>query len=247
MTPTKLFCAPDSTADSSPEQHQPLAGVCAIHRPDLFPRLSTLAELVAADYWIVLDDVRFARRGYQHRASAGHWPPRGRRSGCPSRRPCLTAGPPPSGRRGSLIRHAAGRRLGQVLAHQHRRSPHWPAFEEALESVPALFDITDRLAVVTEASTGLLPHAVGWRGQILHSSDLPGAIRHGCPRRGLPSRSTSRRPPASVTRTAGSRSPPVMSGRSPCGPQAGPRPRRRRPCRPRRLRGRRRRGRRALR
>jgi hypothetical protein len=34
----------------------------------LFPRLSTLAKLFAADYWIVLDDVQFTRRDYQHRA-----------------------------------------------------------------------------------------------------------------------------------------------------------------------------------
>ncbi|WP_394426267.1 WbqC family protein [Streptomyces sp. SGAir0957] len=34
---------------------------------DVFPRLSTLAKLFAADYWIVLD-VQFTRRDYQHRA-----------------------------------------------------------------------------------------------------------------------------------------------------------------------------------
>ncbi|UUS34030.1 MULTISPECIES: WbqC family protein [Streptomyces] len=43
----------------------------AIHQPNLFPRLSTLAKLFAADCWIVLDDVQFARRDFQHRARLG--------------------------------------------------------------------------------------------------------------------------------------------------------------------------------
>jgi WbqC-like protein family len=40
---------------------------CAIHQPNLFPRLSTLAKLYAADIWIVLDDVQFNHPDYQHR------------------------------------------------------------------------------------------------------------------------------------------------------------------------------------
>ncbi|MEU2867945.1 WbqC family protein [Streptomyces olivoreticuli] len=41
--------------------------MCAIHQPSFFPRLTTLAKLFAADCWIVLDDVQFTRRDYQHR------------------------------------------------------------------------------------------------------------------------------------------------------------------------------------
>ena len=41
--------------------------MCAIHQPNFFPRLSTLAKLFTADIWIILDDVQFARRDYQHR------------------------------------------------------------------------------------------------------------------------------------------------------------------------------------
>jgi WbqC-like protein family len=40
---------------------------CAIHQPNLLPRLSTLAKLYAADVWVVLDDVQFTRHNYQHR------------------------------------------------------------------------------------------------------------------------------------------------------------------------------------
>ena len=67
MTPTRLFSAPDSTAGSL-RPDLPYGEVCAIHQPNLFPPLVTLAKLFAADYWIVLDDVQFARRHYQHRA-----------------------------------------------------------------------------------------------------------------------------------------------------------------------------------
>ncbi|WP_369695746.1 WbqC family protein [Streptomyces coelicoflavus] len=47
-----------------------------IHQPSLSPRL---AKLFAADYWIVLDDVQFARRDYQHRARLGALDAPGRR------------------------------------------------------------------------------------------------------------------------------------------------------------------------
>lgn len=40
----------------------------AIHQPNLFPRLKILQKLVAADLWVVLDDVQFSRQDYQHRA-----------------------------------------------------------------------------------------------------------------------------------------------------------------------------------
>ncbi|MFG2955839.1 WbqC family protein [Streptomyces sp. NPDC048291] len=72
MTLTSASWAPASTAASSatesPCAGPPSGGVCAIHQPNLFPRLSTLAKLFAADRWIVLADVQFARRDYQHRA-----------------------------------------------------------------------------------------------------------------------------------------------------------------------------------
>jgi hypothetical protein len=41
--------------------------LCAIHQPNFFPLLSALAKLFTADVWVVLDDVQFARRDYQHR------------------------------------------------------------------------------------------------------------------------------------------------------------------------------------
>ncbi len=57
-----------SPAGSSPPDLPEPGGLCSIHQPNFLPRLATLAKLFAADYWIVLDDVQFARRDYQHRA-----------------------------------------------------------------------------------------------------------------------------------------------------------------------------------
>jgi hypothetical protein len=67
MPPTSVSLVPASTAGSSnPDRSPQSGGLCAIHQPNFFPRLSTLAKLFAADYWIVLDDVQFVRRDYQH-------------------------------------------------------------------------------------------------------------------------------------------------------------------------------------
>ncbi|MGW7024804.1 WbqC family protein [Streptomyces decoyicus] len=67
MPPTNPSSRTASTAASSRSELPPPGGLCAIHQPNLFPRLSMLAKLFAADCWIVLDDVRFTRRDYQHR------------------------------------------------------------------------------------------------------------------------------------------------------------------------------------
>ncbi|WP_433369540.1 WbqC family protein [Streptosporangium sp. CA-115845] len=171
MTPTRLFSAPDSTAGSL-RPDLPYGEVCAIHQPNLFPRLVTLAKLFAADYWIVLDDVQFARRDYQHRARLasldGSWQPQ-----------WLSISTHLPYGRSTSIRGArladptrCRRRVAQLLADHYRHSIYWPPFKRRLEPVFAAFESTDRLADVTELSTRLLLEEVGWRGQILHSSDL---------------------------------------------------------------------------
>ncbi|WP_348538516.1 WbqC family protein [Streptomyces sp. 4R-3d] len=67
VPPTSLSSPTASTAVSSSLELPPPGGLCTIQQPNLFPRLTTLAKLFAADYWIVLDDVQFTRRDYQHR------------------------------------------------------------------------------------------------------------------------------------------------------------------------------------
>ncbi|WP_344396030.1 WbqC family protein [Streptomyces asiaticus] len=138
----------------------------------MFPRLTTLAKLFAADYWIVLDDVQFTRRDYQHRArlAALDDPARERWLSIPTH---LPHGRP------TLIRDAliddpdrARRRTAGMLRQHFRPSPHWPALAEALDPVLDAFT-TGKTAAVAAASTRVLLDLLGWRGQILTSSRLP--------------------------------------------------------------------------
>lgn len=171
MERTNPSSATASPAASSPELREP-GGLCAIHQPNFLPRLTTLAKLFAADYWIVLSDVQFTRRDYQHRARLADL-------GDPARLQWLTIPTRlPSGR-STLIRDAliddpvlARRRTAGMLHQHYGRSPHWPALDQALDPVLDAF-ATGRTAVVAELSTRLLLNLLGWPGQILASSDLP--------------------------------------------------------------------------
>ncbi|MFE4056042.1 WbqC family protein [Streptomyces sp. NPDC059096] len=171
MQRTNLSFAPASPAASSPREQPAPGGLCAIHQPNLFPRLTTLAKLFAADYWIVLDDVQFTRRDYQHRArlAAIDAPDRQQWLSIPTHLP--------SGR-STLIRDAliddadlARRRIAGILRQNFGASPHWPSLAQALEPVLDAF-ATGRTAVIAETSTRVLLDLLGWRGRILRSSLL---------------------------------------------------------------------------
>ncbi|WP_327352744.1 WbqC family protein [Streptomyces sp. NBC_01304] len=137
----------------------------------MFPRLTTLAKLFAADYWIVLDDVQFTRRDYQHRARLGGLDD-------PARHRWLTIPTHlPSGRP-TLIRDAviaapdlARRRAAGMLQQHYGISPHWPVLAQALDRVLDTFP-TGRTAAVAEISTRVLLDLLGWKGKILTSSQL---------------------------------------------------------------------------
>ena len=123
------------------------------------PRLTTLAKLFAASYWIVLDDVQFTRRDYRHRARlAALW-------GGVRPAPGLTIPTHlPQGRR-TDIRDAlivdpmrSRRRTMQMLWQCFGSSPHWPALDQALVPVLDLFTTTgqDR-----RCHRGVHPHPAG--------------------------------------------------------------------------------------
>ncbi|MGW2837233.1 WbqC family protein [Streptomyces sp. NPDC001493] len=158
-------------ASSLPDLPEP-GGLCAIHQPNLFPRLTTLAKLFAADYWIVLDDVQFTRRDYQHRARLGDLDE-------PDRRQWLTIPTRlPQGRQ-TLIRDAligdpgqARRKTAGMLRQHYGASPHWSALAQVRDPVLDAFG-TGRTATVAETSTRALLGLLGWQGKILTSSDLP--------------------------------------------------------------------------
>ncbi|MFF7777051.1 WbqC family protein [Streptomyces tanashiensis] len=145
----------------------------AIHQPNFLPRLSTLAKLFAADSWIVLDDVQFARRDFQHRA---------RLAGMSGSRQHQWLSIPthlPHGR-STLIKDAvvvdpprSRRRVADMLTHYYGKSSDWPLLRQELDSVLHRFRGTASMAEVAEESTKVLLRLLGWRGRILHSRRLP--------------------------------------------------------------------------
>ncbi|GAA0979134.1 WbqC family protein [Acrocarpospora macrocephala] len=150
--------------------------LCAIHQPNFFPRLSTLAKLFTADVWVVLDDVQFTRRDYQHRCrltapgdtageSAGQWLtiPVHLPDGQSTRIRDVRIADPAHTRR----------RVTRLLQQYYRRSPHWAAAQTPLQEVLDAFDRTDRLADLSQAATMALLTVLGWPGVIWRSSDLP--------------------------------------------------------------------------
>ncbi|MFJ8073837.1 WbqC family protein [Streptomyces sp. NPDC096176] len=171
MPHTSPSSATASPAASSPDLPAP-GGLCAIHQPNLFPRLTTLAKLFAADTWIILDDVQFTRRDYQHRtrlASLGD-PQTSRWMSIPTHLP--------QGRQ-TAIQDAliadpalARRRTTAMLRQYYGASLHWAVLAQAMEPVAAAFG-TGRTATVAETSARILLDLLGWKGQILRSSELP--------------------------------------------------------------------------
>lgn len=146
--------------------------LCAIHQPNLFPRLSTLAKLRAADVWVALDDVQFARRDYQHRARLG---PRSD----PSAQQWMSLSVAlPSGRSTEirdvriLDSETSRRRVARMTRQAHGRGQHWEPVGNVVDQVVHLIEQTDRLAEIAIASTQSLLELVGWTGEIVRSSDL---------------------------------------------------------------------------
>ncbi|MFC5802169.1 WbqC family protein [Streptomyces formicae] len=145
---------------------------CAIHQPNLLPRLSTLAKLYAADIWVVLDDVQFVRRDYQHRARLAFLDN-------PQQHQWLSVETHLPHGRATLIRDAqlaypqrAARRLGQLPAQHYRASPYWQLLHTALEPVARTVAETAGTAAVAEGTTRALLNLLGWRGTVVRSSDL---------------------------------------------------------------------------
>lgn len=150
--------------------------LCAIHQPNLLPRLSTLAKLYSADVWVVLDDVQFARRDYQHRARLAALDD-------PQQQRWLSVETHLPHGRATLIRDArladprrAARRLSCLPSQLYRTSRHWQLLHAALEAVVATVSGAVGTAAVAETTTSALLELLGWRGTIVHSSDLAASL-----------------------------------------------------------------------
>lgn len=209
MMRTNPSSATASRAALSPDAPVP-GGLCAIHQPNLFPRLTTLAKLVAADIWIVLDDVQFTRRDYQHRTRLAALED-------PHRLQWMSISTHlPQGRQ-TIIREAlivdpglARRRTMAMLRQHYGASSYWPEIAQALEPIEATFD-SGRTASVAEASTRVMLDLLGWKGQIFRSTNL--SARSGRSQR-----------LADLTVSVGSRLVSLWDGRhevSGCGPVCG--------------------------
>lgn len=172
--PTIGSSPPDMTAGSSPrdEPRSDTTTRCAVHQPNFFPRLSTLAKIYMADVWVVLNDVQFARRDYQHRARLA-------RLDDPNHHQWLTLPVHlPHGRATAinqvrLVEPERSRRQVEALLHQyHGRSPHWPQFRTALDELLDQLTVTNRLHNVAETSSRILLQLLDWPGRIIHSATL---------------------------------------------------------------------------
>jgi len=160
-----------STAVSSAET--PTVRPVAIHQPNLFPRLSTVAKLFTADEWIVLDEVQFVRRDYQHRVRLA--PP-----GRPDEEQLLTLPVHlPAGRSTRICdvrlveADRSARRLNLLSRQLYRRSEHWKDLETPLHAVIQELHTTDDLATVSIESTAHLLRALGWQGTIVRTRGIP--------------------------------------------------------------------------
>ncbi|GAA2018680.1 WbqC family protein [Catenulispora yoronensis] len=173
MPRSNASSSPDTTASyPSPDPSRPTAAV-AIHQPNLFPRLSTLAKLYACNTRIVLDDVQFTRRDYQHRTRLAQLTD-------PTRTQWLSiAAHLPDGRAtviGEVLvaePERSRRRLALLIEQYYRHSRHWLAIARVLEATLAAFDATGRIGAIAEASTTALLDELCWSGQTVMSSGLP--------------------------------------------------------------------------
>lgn len=150
----------------------PTREFCAIHQPNFFPRLATLGKIISADCWVVLDNVQFVRRDYQHRCRIAT-------VNNPLSQQWLSLSVHlPQGRATPINRvrivdcGRCHRRISGLLAQYYARSPYWPQLRTVIESVLDTLIGTCDLAAVAEASTRGLLDMLGWTGTILHSSDL---------------------------------------------------------------------------
>lgn len=152
-----------------------MAGMlCAIHQPNFLPRLSTLAKLYTADIWIVLDDVQFTRRDYQHRcylAPAPGTPLPGRWVTLPVQLPRGRATPI----KDALLAEPAltARRTSGILRHYYRRAPYRSDVLNLLPGIEDAITCTERLADVSEYATTSLLRLLNWPGMICRSSGIP--------------------------------------------------------------------------
>lgn len=164
--------ASSSTPDSAPNSSEPRGVVCAIHQPNLLPRMATLAKIAAADVWIVLDTVQAARRDWQHRTRLA-------RLADPEARQWLSIETHrPQGRATSIADTTAAdpakaaKRIEGMLADAYRASPHWETVRQIASRTVEILTATGSVPAAATASAAAMLDAIGWKGAIVHASTL---------------------------------------------------------------------------
>jgi hypothetical protein len=147
--------------------------LCAIHQPNFLPRLATLAKIYAADIWIILDDVQFARRDYQHRCYLAPTPD----AHLPGRLLTLPVHLP--GGRATLIRDvrlaepaSTAKRTTSILRQYCRRAPYRSGVLDLIPGIEEVIAGTGQLANVSEHTTIALLRLLNWPGTVCRSSEI---------------------------------------------------------------------------
>ena len=155
-----------------------MAGMlCAIHQPNFLPRLSTLAKLYAADFWIILDDVQLHAATTSTAATSpsadaylpGRW---------------LTLPVHLPGGRATMIRDTrlaepalTAKRTSSILRQYCRPAPYR---SDVLDLIPWIEEViagTGRLANVSEHATIALLRLLNWPSAVCRSSGILGLRR----------------------------------------------------------------------
>jgi hypothetical protein len=146
--------------------------VCAIHQPNLFPRLSTVAKIYRSDIWVVLDNVQFNSRDYQHRARLAMLDN-------PATQQWLSIAVQKPQGSASIINELlllapqkSARHVDQMARQYFRQSQHWPEVRKVTDDVCQMLVSHPNLSEATEVSMRALLQALGWKGRVVRSSSL---------------------------------------------------------------------------
>jgi hypothetical protein len=127
---------------------------------------------MASDVWVVLDDVQFCRRDFQHRAKLA-------RLGSSEAWTWLTLPVHlPEGRSTEIRRvelaepYLSAKRTNGMITQHLRCGTRWPVLQSALKPLISAIAESKRLHDIAELSTRILLDMVGWRGEIVRSSDF---------------------------------------------------------------------------
>lgn len=68
------------------------------------------------------------------------------------------------------------KRVDMLLRQYFGRSPYWSTLDAVIAPVLELLAVSDRTAVIAEASTRLLLNLLGWHGSVARSSACPAHV-----------------------------------------------------------------------